>query len=40
MEPTTATTIKDPTQLSRNVSISVSLRKITTQQLGIFKHQV
>ena len=40
MDPTTATTIKDPTQLRINVSISVSLTKIITQQLGIIKDQV
>ena len=40
MDPTTATTIKDPTQLGMYVSISVSLTTTITQQLEIFKDQI
>lgn len=39
MDPTTATTIKDPTQLGMYVSISVSLTTTITQQLEISKDQ-
>jgi hypothetical protein len=40
MDPTTATTIKDPTQLRRNFSISVTQTAIIARQLGIVKDQL
>ena len=40
IDPTTATTIKDPIQLDRTFSIAVSQTARITQQLGIVKDQL
>lgn len=40
IDPTTATTIKDPTQLDRTLSIAVSQTARITQQLEIVKDQL
>jgi hypothetical protein len=40
MDPTTATTITEPTQLSINVSISAPQTTIITRQLGVVKYQL
>ena len=39
IDPTTATTYKDPTQLGKNVNISVSQSAVITQQLGKIRAQ-
>ena len=40
IDPATETTYKDPTQLGRNVNISVSRIAISTQQLETIRAQI